>query len=232
MPVTPVEIAEAERYARLVVREAEASRFDAPKTKMLARALLAAVLTIKEQATRSEALTPPTEQEIATYRDKFRSELDLNMNNSSGSPSTDAHRVALYQFVERRRSALVVKLEHVCGLQGFGRGEGAGVDRCPSVGEPRLPSVELLADVLVPLILDHVQQTSGRCALYLRSSKDRHDVSIDAQRRALVELAAAKTSRSRPNSPTPSRRRTTGRGRASGISYCESIKGRGAGTRC
>lgn len=29
-----------------------------------------------------------------------------------------------------------------------------------------------------------------RCALYLRSSKDRHDVSIDAQRRALLELAA------------------------------------------
>jgi site-specific DNA recombinase len=33
----------------------------------------------------------------------------------------------------------------------------------------------------------------GRCALYLRSSKDRHDVSIDAQRRSLVELAAAKS---------------------------------------
>ncbi len=33
---------------------------------------------------------------------------------------------------------------------------------------------------------------AGRCALYLRSSKDRHDVSIDAQRRSLVELAAAK----------------------------------------
>lgn len=31
-----------------------------------------------------------------------------------------------------------------------------------------------------------------RCALYLRSSKDRHDVSIDAQRRELQDLAAAK----------------------------------------
>jgi site-specific DNA recombinase len=30
------------------------------------------------------------------------------------------------------------------------------------------------------------------CALYLRSSKDRHDVSIDAQRRELLELAAAR----------------------------------------
>lgn len=30
----------------------------------------------------------------------------------------------------------------------------------------------------------------NRCALYLRSSKDRHDVSIDAQRRELLELAA------------------------------------------
>lgn len=33
---------------------------------------------------------------------------------------------------------------------------------------------------------------TGRCALYLRSSKDRHDVSIDAQRRELQELAAAR----------------------------------------
>lgn len=31
-----------------------------------------------------------------------------------------------------------------------------------------------------------------RCALYLRSSKDRHDVSIDAQRRELLELARAR----------------------------------------
>jgi site-specific DNA recombinase len=33
---------------------------------------------------------------------------------------------------------------------------------------------------------------TARCALYLRSSKDRHDVSIDAQRRELVELARAR----------------------------------------
>ncbi len=32
----------------------------------------------------------------------------------------------------------------------------------------------------------------SRCALYLRSSKDRHDVSIDAQRRELVALARSK----------------------------------------
>ncbi|TAK45294.1 MAG: hypothetical protein EPO27_10390 [Betaproteobacteria bacterium] len=31
---------------------------------------------------------------------------------------------------------------------------------------------------------------ADRCALYVRSSKDRHDVSIDAQRRELLELAA------------------------------------------
>ena len=33
---------------------------------------------------------------------------------------------------------------------------------------------------------------SNRAALYLRSSKDRSDVSIDAQRRALHELAVAR----------------------------------------
>ena len=32
---------------------------------------------------------------------------------------------------------------------------------------------------------------SNRAALYLRSSKDRSDISIDAQRRALHDLAAA-----------------------------------------
>src|SRR6266850_3540054 len=35
-------------------------------------------------------------------------------------------------------------------------------------------------------------QNSDRCALYLRSSKDRHDVSIDAQRRQNTELATAR----------------------------------------
>lgn len=44
----------------------------------------------------------PTNEEIAAYRDLFRSELDKNMNNSSGSPSTDAHTVALHKFVEAR----------------------------------------------------------------------------------------------------------------------------------
>lgn len=33
---------------------------------------------------------------------------------------------------------------------------------------------------------------ANRCAFYLRSSRDRHDVSIDAQRRALQELATAR----------------------------------------
>ena len=33
-------------------------------------------------------------------------------------------------------------------------------------------------------------QTKGKAALYLRSSKDRSDVSIDAQRRDLVNVAA------------------------------------------
>ena len=53
----------------------------------------------------SETAKPmPTEQEIATYRDTFRAELDKNMNNSSASPSTDAHRIALRRFVEGRNN--------------------------------------------------------------------------------------------------------------------------------
>jgi hypothetical protein len=47
-------------------------------------------------------LSPPTEEEIAAYRNLFRAELDKNMSNSSASPSTDAHRVALHKFVEGR----------------------------------------------------------------------------------------------------------------------------------
>lgn len=47
---------------------------------------------------------PPTDAEIAAYRDLFRAELDKNMNNSSASPSTDAHRVALHRFVEKRNA--------------------------------------------------------------------------------------------------------------------------------
>ncbi|HEX5077694.1 MAG TPA: recombinase family protein [Geminicoccaceae bacterium] len=35
--------------------------------------------------------------------------------------------------------------------------------------------------------------SANACALYLRSSKDRHDVSIDAQRRELLELAAGRS---------------------------------------
>jgi hypothetical protein len=47
-------------------------------------------------------LLPPTETEISAYRNLFRVELDKNMNNSSSSPSTDAHRIALRAFVESR----------------------------------------------------------------------------------------------------------------------------------
>jgi hypothetical protein len=53
-------------------------------------------------ASEIQRLSPPTEEEIAAYRNLFRAELDKNMHNSSASPSTDAHRVALHKFVEGR----------------------------------------------------------------------------------------------------------------------------------
>lgn len=55
----------------------------------------------------SATLTPPTEDEIAAYRDLFRAELDKNMAVTSrcASPSTDAHAVALRRFVENRNRA-------------------------------------------------------------------------------------------------------------------------------
>lgn len=55
--------------------------------------------------TASATLYPmPTEKEIATYRDTFRAALDHNMDTkvSCASPSTDAHRKALYQFIRNR----------------------------------------------------------------------------------------------------------------------------------
>lgn len=67
------------------------------------RAICQAALapTVLSESKRT-AIEPPTEDEIAAYRDLFRVELDKNMHNSSGSPSTDAHRVALHKFVEKR----------------------------------------------------------------------------------------------------------------------------------
>lgn len=49
---------------------------------------------------------PPTQDEIAAYRDLFRLELDKRMDTKhpSFSPSTEAHEIALRAFVERRRS--------------------------------------------------------------------------------------------------------------------------------
>jgi hypothetical protein len=51
------------------------------------------------------AIKPPTQEEVAAYRDLFRAELDRNMHNTSASPSTDAHTVALNSFVARRNMA-------------------------------------------------------------------------------------------------------------------------------
>lgn len=65
-------------------------------------ALAREVLRLQTPQSESKAFTPPTHDEVAAYRNLFRSELDKNMHNSSGSPSTDAHTVALHAFVEAR----------------------------------------------------------------------------------------------------------------------------------
>ncbi len=60
-----------------------------------------------EQVPDSARIAQPTEKEIATYRDTFRRELDKRMDakHPSASPSTEAHEIALRQFVENRNAA-------------------------------------------------------------------------------------------------------------------------------
>lgn len=60
----------------------------------------------KAVADQGAELVPPTEKEIATYRDTFRSELDRRMDtrHPSASPSTESHGVALRQFVANRNA--------------------------------------------------------------------------------------------------------------------------------
>lgn len=65
-------------------------------------ALLALRSPRRSPPSATATIAPPSDGEIAAYRDLFRQELDKNMHNSSGSPSTDAHRVALHQFVKMR----------------------------------------------------------------------------------------------------------------------------------
>lgn len=54
-----------------------------------------------------EQLSPPTADEIGAYRDLFRRELDKRMdtNHPSGSPSTEAHGIALRNFIDTRNKA-------------------------------------------------------------------------------------------------------------------------------
>ena len=66
--------------------------------RLVEKAVLAKLAALPSET----AFTPPTDAEVAAYRDLFRSELDKNMHNSSGSPSTNAHRVALHRFVAGR----------------------------------------------------------------------------------------------------------------------------------
>lgn len=56
------------------------------------------------QSATAATIAPPTQDEIAAYREIFRSELDKRMdtNHPSASPSTEAHAVALRSFVDTR----------------------------------------------------------------------------------------------------------------------------------
>lgn len=60
------------------------------------------------QARPETQLAAPTGDEIDTYRDTFRRELDKRMdtNHPSASPSTESHAIALRQFVENRNGKL------------------------------------------------------------------------------------------------------------------------------
>lgn len=57
----------------------------------------------------SPRIEPPTDAEIAAYRDLFRRELNKRMdtNHTSASPSTESHAVALRSFVETRNARTV-----------------------------------------------------------------------------------------------------------------------------
>jgi hypothetical protein len=97
MPVTDANVYhDAMRQPRLAVRYVDGTEEDRPATP-LERALYA-------RSESAATIAPPTKDEIDAYRNLFRTELDKNMNNSSGSPSTDAHTVALHAFVAARNA--------------------------------------------------------------------------------------------------------------------------------
>jgi hypothetical protein len=58
-------------------------------------------------------LHPPTHDEVIHYRDTFRRELDKRMDSKhpSASPSTEAHEIALRQFIEARNKASTARSE-------------------------------------------------------------------------------------------------------------------------
>jgi hypothetical protein len=55
---------------------------------------------------------------------------------------------------------------------------------------PPGPDPELAADAALPLLEAFLEAKNANAVLYLRSSKDRHDVSIEHQRHELAKLAA------------------------------------------
>lgn len=73
-------------------------------TAELLREILAVAPSSPQSAT--QRLAPPTDDEIAAYRNLFRAELDKRMDTKhpSASPSTESHAIALRAFVEKRNA--------------------------------------------------------------------------------------------------------------------------------
>lgn len=117
--------AQLSTFHRITALESQAGQdgdWETAFTKMAQRCnTLSKVIDDKDKAARSSSsFTEPTREEIATYRDTFRAELDKRMdtNHPSASPSTEAHAVALRQFV-KARAALSAIGEQEVGLEQY-----------------------------------------------------------------------------------------------------------------
>jgi len=87
--------AEALAYAKIVVREAEAYRFDAPKTEMLARALLA----LSSETGR----IMPTPEMLAAGEVQYLSMMNPGARDFASNPFGRALVEAIYNAMEATR---------------------------------------------------------------------------------------------------------------------------------
>jgi len=81
-------------------------RTEGEKADERARRIYRAMVNAAPPTEKVAPIAPPTREEIAAYRDLFRAELDKRMdtNHPSASPSTEAHSIALHNFVEKRNA--------------------------------------------------------------------------------------------------------------------------------